>query len=74
MEGSKQDVWLVDHPVVDIFVMGEEPFLRIVGIWFETRSLEAVKQAGINGVYALIDDKLFKDMANQNQDLLLNRS
>lgn len=64
LEASKQEVWLAEHPAVDVYVMGEgeEPFRRIVETWLETRSITAVKESQINGVNALVDGKLFKDM------------
>jgi tRNA A37 methylthiotransferase MiaB len=64
LESSKQEVWLAEHPAVDVYVMGEgeEPFRQIVETWLETRSIKAVKQAQVNGVNALVDGKLLKDM------------
>ncbi len=64
LEAFKQEAWLAKHPAVDVYVMGEgeEPFRQIVETWLETRSIKTVKQAQINGVNALVNGKLFKDM------------
>jgi len=62
LESPRQEAWLRAHPAVDLYLVGEgeQPFLEVAEAWLESRSLDAVKCAGINGVHALVDGKLAK--------------
>lgn len=60
LETQRQVAWLAAHPAVDLYVTGEgeEPFRQIVEAWLQMRSIEFIKQAGLNGVISLFDGKL----------------
>jgi hypothetical protein len=62
LEPKRQEAWLRAHPAVDLYLVGEgeRPFLEAAVAWLETRSSDAVKRSGINGVHALVDGKLLK--------------
>lgn len=62
LEERRQKIWLAEHPAVDVYVTGEgeEPFRQIVETWLATRSIEAVKQAKLNGTHALVDGNILK--------------
>ncbi len=62
LESPRQEAWLRAHPAVDVYLVGEgeRPFLEVGEAWIASRSIEAVKRAGINGVHALVDGKLVK--------------
>jgi len=65
LEVERQHKWLYEHSAVDLYVAGEgeEPFLKIVEIWHAAHSIDAVKQAKIDGVHALIDGQFCKTCA-----------
>lgn len=62
LETARQEEWLRARPQVDVVVVGEgeHPFLQLAEAWIETRSIEAVKRAGVDGVHALVDGSLLK--------------
>lgn len=62
LETHRQEAWLQNHPMMDVYIAGEaeEPFLQIMKVWQETRSIEEVRRANINGTYSLVDGRLKK--------------
>jgi hypothetical protein len=62
LESERQEAWLRNHPAVDIYLVGEgeRPFAEVAQTWLETRSIDAAKRAGVNGVHTLIDGRLVK--------------
>ncbi len=69
LETERQAAWLHRHPQVDLYIVGEgeAPFRELAELWLETHSLEAVKRAGISGVHALVEGRLFK-VAGERRD------
>lgn len=73
LEDGDRERWFRAHPAVDLYVIGEgeEPFTRIADAWLESRDLEAVKRAGIDGCHSIIDGRLVKgsDVSPRISDL-----
>jgi hypothetical protein len=62
LESTRQEAWLRARPAVDLYIVGEgeRPFLEATEAWLATRSIDFVKQAGVNGVHALVEGRLIK--------------
>ena len=62
LDDKSRELWLRAHPSVDLYIIGEaeEPFTDIVDIWYETQSIEKVKDSGVMGCYSIKDDKFCK--------------
>ena len=60
LDDKSREEWLRNHPSVDLYIIGEaeQPFTDIVDLWYETRSIEKVKDSGVMGCYS-IKDNLF---------------
>ncbi len=61
LENGVREKWMQEHPAIDVYVVGEgeKPFTEVVDHWTEHHDIEVLKRAGIEGVHALIDGKLF---------------
>ena len=60
LDDETREEWLREHPSVDLYIIGEaeQPFTDIVDLWYETHSIEKVKDNGVMGCYS-IKDNLF---------------
>ena len=62
LETSNQKKWFEEHPAVDIYIIGEaeKPFQEVADLWIETRSIEAIKKAKIDGLHSLVNGNVHK--------------
>ncbi len=68
LEAHRQEIWLRDHPMVDVYIVGEGelPFTQVADLWLRTGSIDAVKRSNIYGLHALVDGKLHKTTTVRN--------
>lgn len=62
LEDKYREKWLQSHKSVDIYIVGEgeEPFQKVLDLWYKTQDIEQIKRFGIDGCHALVQGKLFK--------------
>jgi len=62
LDDKSREEWLRNHPSVDLYIIGEaeEPFTKIVDLWYETHSIEKVKDSGVMGCYSIKNNQFCK--------------
>jgi len=62
LDDKSREEWLRSHPSVDLYIIGEaeQPFTEIVDLWYETRSIEKVKDNKVMGCYSIKNNQFCK--------------
>ncbi|MHA7733112.1 B12-binding domain-containing radical SAM protein [Nitrosopumilus sp. S6] len=60
LENDSRKNWLIEHPAVDIYVVGEgeQAFTEIIDIWNDSRDIESVKKSKISGCFSIVNENL----------------